>query len=253
MSELLNTVETGRDYPTRKHKNVFRYRITVPKSLFDTAGVENSDYLGVSVSLRDESKLNLVYGTDRSDFSLENTVSKHSSGEVTVPSALAASTRLNNYHVNWKLEEYKNKFLLHGLTNKEVNTFSTDEYTELRKRPLKHVKQDVDFEGESWEQEHYQLYLDVEATEILQWDNEEQIVVTLSAINGDLGLLLAPLSKVKNKIPKKAVKTVRKTGKEQRDRLVYIPNDIVRSLQFVNKPLTYYGREKNRTLLAVPE
>ena len=253
MSDLLNTIENGRDYPVRKHTNVFRYRITVPKSLFDTAGIENSNHLGVSISLRDESKLTLVYGTNVDNFSLKNTVSKHSSGEVTVPSALAASTRLNKCDINWKLEEYKDEFLLHGMTNKEINTFSSEEYTQLYERPLKHVKQNVDFEGEEWEQEHYQLYLDVEATEVVQWDNEERIVVTLASIDGKLGLLLAPLSKVKNKIPKKAVKVVRKTGDNQRDRLVYIPNDIVRCLQFIDTPLTYYGREKNRTLLAVPK
>lgn len=244
--------EHSRSYSIRKHKNVYRYRVTVPKKLFDTAGIDNGDELSVRAEVSAEGYLDLVYSTDTSDFDTTVSASKHTSGELTILSAFGAAVHLDEYSIEWQLEEYADgHFELRGKSDLFLQEYLLDEVNKLDVRTLKHVTQDVEYDGEDWSQEHFQLYLDVRASEELDWNDGEEVVLQIGQFEGEIILVYTPRRLMRDDFVEKNAKKVRKTGDVQRDRLLYVPNDVVRTLGFIDVELLLL--DDSQTLLVVPE
>lgn len=249
--EPMEVHEHSRSYSIRKHKNVYRYRVTVPKTLFDTAGIENGDELGLRAEVSSEGYLDLIYSTAPTDFDTSVSASKHTSGELTILSAFGASVHLDEYSLEWQLEEYSDHFELRGKTDLFLQEYLLDEVNKLDVRTLKHVTQDVEYDGEDWSQEHFQLYLDVRASEELGWNDGEEVVLQIGQFEGEIILVYTPRRLMRDDYVKKNAKQVRKTGDVQRDRLLYVPNDVVRTLGFIDVELLLL--DDSQTLLVVPE
>lgn len=243
--------EHGRSYSIRKHKNVYRYRVTVPNKLFEQGGIENGDELSVRAEVSEDGYLNLVYSTELDQYDTTVSASKHTSGELTVLSAFGAAVHLDEYNIKWQLEEFETHFELRGKTDLFLQEYLLDEVNKLDMRTLKHVTQDVEYEGDDWSQEHFQLYLDVRASEELGWGDGEEVVLQIGQFEGEIILVYTPRRLMREEFVEKNAKRVRKTGDVQRDRLLYVPNDVVRTLGFIDVELLLL--DDSKTLLVVPE
>lgn len=250
-SEPINVQEHSRSYSIRKHENVYRYRVTVPKKLFDEAGIDNGDELGVRAVVSDEGYLDLLYSTNPDKYDTSVSASKHSSGELTILSAFGAAVHLDNYQLKWELEEYEGEHILRGKTDLFLQEYLLDQVNKLDVRTLKHVTQDIEYDGEDWSQEHFQLYLDVRASEELNWGDGEEVVLQIGQFEGEIILVYTPKRLMRDEYVDKNAKKVRKTGDVQRDRLLYVPNDVVRTLGFLDVELLLL--DDSQTLLVVPE
>lgn len=236
--------QSEQSYGIRKHNDVFRYRVTVPNTLFDSAGIEQGTVLGVIAEIID-GKLAISYTTDTSQSDLTVSASKHTSGELSIPSALGAAGRLSEHGLQWELRETGDNFKLTGITTKELPEYNNSIFVEVNK--LKHVEQEITQNNQQWNQEHFQLYLDVTAVDQINWDEELSIAIELVQIDGKLTVCFNPDTSNANE---KSIKTVTTTGEYQRDRLVYIPNDIVRTLSFKDEQLSIRRSQDKNTLFA---
>lgn len=219
--------KANRSYKIRKYRDVFRYRVTVPKELFEQAGIEQGTTVGLQITAED-GNLALCYTTDLTEVYLTVSASKHSSGELTIPSAFGAAGNLDDYELTWELRESETgAYELWGLTNKELQEYTNTSSIFLQMRDLHHVEQDVDHDGEEWSQEHFQLYLDIHAVDQIGWPNGVDVAIELCQIGGAVSICFNPDT---TSATEKSIKTVQRTGDNQKDRLVYVPNDIVRLL-----------------------
>lgn len=232
-------------YQIRKNKDLYRYKLTIPKYLLDEAGIENRQNLGFKVKLNDNGELILVYTTNKDECSLFVTVSKHSSGELTVPSALAASLNMSKYNIKWKLESYENYSEFHAISNFKLEE-KAEKYTDLfAVKPLSHITQEVNSKDESWSQEHFRLYLTIDEVDDIKWKENQSIGLQLINIDGNIGIKLTPDTV---SINNKSIKKVKSTGEKQKDLFLYIPNDIVKSINFNNKTLDWLNEDSSLIL-----
>lgn len=236
----------SRSYSIRKQRNSYRYRVTIPSSVLDEIGIDNGDDLGFWIRATDDKKLQLVYETDLSDSHILTSVSKHSSGELTIPSAVGASGMLEEENINWDtFERDDGSYIIAGTTSKEMKNHTSGGSKHLGRRELKHVKQDVSHKGQDWSQEHFQLYLPVDEAEEVGWLDGETVGLLLITIDGNIGL---KFTRREQEASEKSRKKVQKTGEYQRDRLTYAPNGIVRSLKIMGKPLDLYATKAGSLL-----
>ena len=227
------TISTSeQSYTIRKHQDVFRYRVTVPNTLLESAGIEQGTELGVLAKVID-GKLAVSYSTNTTKSNLTVSVSKHTSGEVSIPSALGAAGKLSEHSLHWELQSRDDEYTLTGITTKTLPTYNDSIFVELN--TLKHVEQEISQEDQNWNQEHFQLYLDVTAVDQLNWGSELDVAIELAQIDEKLTVCFNPDTSNANE---KSIKTVTTTGEYQRDKLVYIPNDIVRTLGLIDKQLS---------------
>lgn len=236
------------DYDIRKHKNVFRYRVTVPNTLFESAGIEQGTDLGAKAIVRDN-RLGICYTTDTSQANLTVSASKHTSGELSIPSSIGASARLDEHSITWELEETEHGYNLIGLTTNYLPEYTEENSIFVEVNTLKHVEQDINQENSEWSQEHFQLYLDVTAVDQIDWEAEITVAIELVQIDGEVSVLFNPDTSESNE---KSTKTITDTGEYQRDLLAYIPNDMVRTLNLIDTQLSL-RRSKDKTKLLVTE
>lgn len=237
----------SRSYSIRKQRNSHRYRVTIPTENLSEVGVENGDELGFWIKANSDNRLQLIYETDLSKCNIITSVSKHSSGELTIPSAVGAVALLGEESILWDTYECSDgSYTIIGTTTKELETYETDSNSYLVNKPLRHTEQNVSHEGDEWEQEHFQLYLPVADAEKLGWLDGEMIGLVLISIDGHIGL---KYTRRNESIPEKAQKKVQKTGEYQRDRIAYTPNGLVRSMRIVNKPVDMYATNAGSLLL----
>lgn len=234
-------------YPVRKHDDVYRYRVTIPRHMFDDAGVEDRDRLGVYLDADGDGYATIVYTTNIDDAALQFSASKHSSGELSVPSALGAALDIEDTSVQWeRVEREDGDFDFRATTETRLPQVDTSQAAPLESKSLKHVTQDVEWEGDEWQQEHFQLYLTVDNVEKLNWAEDSHVGIQLVRVNNVPSVLLTPSTQGLNE---KTIKTVRSTGEKQRDRILYVPNDIVRSLGLVERELAWVGLDDNLVLV----
>lgn len=238
--------KSDQSYGIRKHKDVFRYRVTVPNTLFESAGIEQGTELGVIAEVVNNN-LAISYTTDTSESDLTVSASKHTSGELSIPSALGSAGNLSEHAITWELRENGTDFRLTGLTTKELPNETQSVFMEVS--TLKHVEQEISQDDSEWNQEHFQLYLDVTAVDQLNWDTKLNVAIELVQIDGNISISFNPDTSNANE---KSIKTVTTTGEYQRDRLVYIPNDIVRTLGLIDTQLSI-RRSQDKTILYTTE
>lgn len=245
--QLKHLSNVGKTYSIRKQRNSYRYRVTLPSSTLDEINVENGDELGFWIKINSNNRLQLVYETDPSTCSILTSVSKHSSGELTIPSAVGAAANLRKESTTWDTYKRSNgSYIIVGTTTKELESHETEGPQFLANKPLRHTEQNVNHEGESWDQEHFQLYLTVESADKLGWLDGETIGIKLICVDGSIGI---KYTRLLEDIPEKSQKKVQKTGDYQRDRIAYTPNGLVRSLKYVNKPLDMYATNAGTLLV----
>ena len=236
-----------RSYSIRKQRSQHRYRITVPRDILDIMGVESGDSLGVWICPSEEGYLQIAYETDLSGCHLTSSVSKHSSGELTIPSSVGASARLGENGLSWELYEKEDEeYLLLGTTTHKLVKHTTSGSTFIGCKELKHVKQEVTHEGKTWNQEHFQVYLDKQATEIVHWGSPEILGIVIASIDGEIGL---KFTRSESQVPEKARKKAQVTGDEQKDRITYAPNGLVRTLKFVDLPVNMFATSAGSLLI----
>lgn len=249
--EPVSTYTHSKTYSIRKHTNVYRYRVTVPNTVFEQANIKNGDTLSMCATVSDDGFLEMVYSTNQEQFNSTVSASKHSSGELTIFSGLGAATTIDDYNIEWTLEIYEDVHLLRGKTTLFLREYLLTESELLDIRNLKHVQQNVNYQGNDWEQEHFQLYLNTDSTRKLNWTDGENVTLQIGQANGNIILIFTPEHKRNTDCIDKNIKQVRKTGDIQQDRLLYVPNDIVRALQFIQAEVRLLN--DNQTLLIVPE
>lgn len=233
-------------YPVRRHDEVYRYRVTIPRHMFDEAEINDRDRLGVKLD-HDGGKAVVVYTTDLDDTDLQFSASKHSSGELSIPSALGAALDIEDTKVEWERVEREDGHIdFRAKTEAHLSQVDTSQALPLESKPLKHVSQDVRYEGKEWEQEHFQLYLTIEGTERLNWPEEESVGIELVRVNNVPSIMLTPSTQG---FHPKSIKRVQTTGENQRDRILYVPNDIVRSLRLVEQELAWVAQDDNLVLV----
>lgn len=236
----------SRSYSIRKQRSSYRYRVTIPSNVLEAIDVENGDDLGFWVRATEDGHLQLVYETDPSGCHILTSVSKHSSGELTIPSAVGASGNLQEENLSWDTyERDDNSKIICGTTSKELDNHTSGGSQFLGSRKLKHVQQDVDHDGQEWSQEHFQLYLPVEEAEKVGWLDGEMVGLLLITIDGDIGL---KFTRREQEAPEKSRKKVQKTGDYQRDRLTYAPNGLVRSMKLMDQSLDLYATKAGSLL-----
>lgn len=238
--------KSEQSYDIRKHQDVFRYRVTVPNSLFESAGITQGTDLGVIAELVND-KLAISYTTDTSNSDITVSASKHTSGELSIPSALGSAGKLSEHSIRWELRETGNNFKLTGITTKKLPDKSNSIFMEVN--TLKHVEQEISQENKEWNQEHFQLYLDVTAVDQIKWEQKMNVAIELAQINDNLTVCFNPDTSNANE---KSIKRVTNTGEYQRDRLVYIPNDIVRTIRLIDKQLSI-RRSADKSVLFATE
>lgn len=238
--------EPERSYSIRKADDVFRYRVTVPNTVFESAGIEQGTDLGLQLESIDN-KLVLSYTTDIQGSQITVSASKHTSGELSIPSSIGAAADLSEHSITWTLVEDESEYVLQGVTSKQLDNYTTEDSVFVQVNRLKHVEQEIDTQESHWNQEHFQLYLNVIATEQFTWEDEIQVALHFVSIDGDLSILFTPEIAESNQ---KTVKRVTTTGEYQRDKLVYIPNDIVRALNLIDTELSV-RRSRDKTQLFV--
>jgi bifunctional DNA-binding transcriptional regulator/antitoxin component of YhaV-PrlF toxin-antitoxin module len=231
------------EYPIRSNDNSNRFRITVPKEMMDKLNIEDKEELSVRLILDDENRLIIVYSTEFSEEDYTIKSSKHSSGEVTIPNGIGKSLDLRNCVAEWKGKKYDTHSELCAITDKNLEMFN-GETKIMTEKELRHVEQDVNFEGKKWDQEHFQLYLTVEQSEKLNWNENEEVNISLTRFGDKLSILLEPTNK-----PSENSKTAKTTGESQNDLFLYIPNDVVISMGFSEKELLWIKSESNKLVL----
>jgi hypothetical protein len=233
-------------YPVRRHDDVYRYRVTIPRQMFDDAEVNDRDRLGVKLD-HEGGRAVIVYTTDLDDAELLFSASKHSSGELSIPSALGAALDIEDTKVEWeRIDREDGHFEFRAKTEAHLPQVDTSQALPLESKPLKHVSQAVEHKGKEWEQEHFQLYLTVDNVEKLDWGDGASIGITIVRVNNVPSIRL---TKSTQGLHPKSIKTVRTTGDNQRDRILYVPNDIVRSLSLVEQELAWVAQDGNLVLV----
>jgi len=210
-------------------------------------GVDSGDSLGVWICASENGFLQIAYETNLSDCHLTSSVSKHSSGELTIPSSVGASTRLDENGLSWELyEKPEGEYILLGTTTHELVKHTTSGSTFIGCKKLKHVKQEVTHEGKTWNQEHFQVYLDKQATDLVQWGSPEILGIIIASIDGEIGL---KFTRSESQVPEKAQKKAQITGDDQKDRITYAPNGLVRTLKFVDLPVNMFATSAGSLLI----
>lgn len=246
-SKYTHLSHVSRSYSIRKQRNSHRYRVTIPADNLNEIGVENGDELGFWIKTNSDGRLQLVYETDISKCDIITSVSKHSSGELTIPSAVGATAVLGEESVVWDTYECSDgSYTIIGTTTKQLESYETESNLYLANKPLRHTEQDVEHEGKEWEQEHFQLYIPVGDAEELGWLDGEMIGLVLVSVDGNVGI---KYTRRNDTVPEKAQKKVQKTGEYQRDRIAYTPNGLVRSMRIVNAPVDMYATNAGSLLL----
>lgn len=238
-SSLREISDVTRSYSIRKQRSAHRYRVTIPSRVLEELDIENGDDLGFWIRSTQDGKLQLIYETATNSCNILTSVSKHSSGEFTIPSAVGAASSLEEENIEWTTFEKGStgSYLIAGTTTKELSTHSSQGATSFGTRTLKHVPQKVTHDGADWNQEHFQLYLPVEEAEQVGWEDGEILGLMLISIDGSIGL---KFTRNETQVDEKSRKKVQKTGDNQRDRLIFPPNGLVRSLKLLDQPLSLY-------------
>ncbi len=213
-----------RSYGIRKMRGSFRYKVTVPNDLFEPAGIEQGTRVGVK-SLCEDGCLVLCYTTDLDDTLLTVSASKHSSGELTIPSAFGAAGQLDDYEIQWELRENGEDYELLGFTTLQLPNYNQQDLGFIDDRNLTHVEQNL----QDVKQEHYQLYFDMGSVEKLGWSSGDDVAIELCEIEGRVSIQFNPDTSNANE---KSIKTLQDTGEGQQDLIIYVPNDIVKVLRF---------------------
>lgn len=243
MEEATSIFTQDYKYPVRTNKNSNRFRITVPKDMMDNLDIDNKDKLSVNIKLDEDQNLIIVYSTDWSEEDYTIKSSKHSSGEVTIPSGIGLALNMNNSKIEWKGKKYDNHSELHAITTKNISSYSGNTNI-ISEKSLRHVEQDVEYEGKEWDQEHFQLYLTVEEVEKLDWSDGDNLEIKIVKFGDKISLLLEQTDKSTEE-----TKQANTTGEGQKDLFVYIPNDIVLSSSFDDKELLWIASDNNELIL----
>lgn len=248
MSREIEAVHThDYQYPVRKYEDSYRYRLTCPNKLLEEAGIEDGDELGVRVTLNEEDQLVVIYTVNLDEAHLNITAARHSSGEFTFPSALGAAMNVSTSNVTWSLKEYDDGlYELHAVTDFVPDKQNEMYYDLVAVKELRHVEQPVEMDEDEWEQEHFQLYMTVSEVEEVGWENGQKIGIRIVNVGGNIGVMLTPNI---TEINEKSIKEVKDTGENQRDLFLYVPNDIVKSLQFDTMELDWISEQGDLILM----
>jgi hypothetical protein len=216
--------------------------------MFDDADINNRDRLGVRLE-HENGQAVIVYTTNKDDAALQFSMSVNSVGELSIPSALGAALQVEDQTVTWTRRETPDgHFEFRARTNSHLPLVDTSQSDGLEAKPLKHVSQDVEYKGDNWESEHFQLYLTIKSVNMLNWPKGSSVGIKLIRVNNIPTIMVTPNTQG---FSQKSIKTVDTTGELQKDRLMYVPNDIVRSLELVESDLKWVAIESDLILVPV--
>jgi bifunctional DNA-binding transcriptional regulator/antitoxin component of YhaV-PrlF toxin-antitoxin module len=204
--------------------------------MFTEAGIENKDPLGVYLTHEDGQAV-FVYTTALDEADLQFSATVHTGGEVTIPSALASAMGVNGTDITWeRVEREDGHFDFLARTEVHIPLVDVSQSVTLKTKPLSHVSKDMDYDGMAWKHEHFQLYLNVDDAERLDWSEEMPIGIKIVRANDVLSVMFTPNT---SDMHPKSVKPVKNTGESQRDRYRYVANDIVRTMKIGDTPLVW--------------
>jgi len=259
-------ITIDKTYPIRRHKNAYRYRVTIPVKILDSAGVENKDKIGVSLT-QEEGFVVIEYTTDVTNSDLVFTVSRHTTGEVSVPSAIGAALEMDTATVQWSRVKTDTGFVYRAKTDISLVDMEFSEEDVFKTESLTHVKQDINRDEGDWEQEYFRAYLNSEENKsFLNSGSDETVAIRIVRVGDHPAVMLDSQTEG---VSEKSVKeiiwtnknyhdereedmeiTASKSNNPDQDAVVYIPNDIVRALGFVDKE--FFWVSQNGKLIFYP-
>lgn len=170
-----------------KQRDSYRYSATCPIGLLKEMGIGEKAKLATYVSVEDG---NLVITCKESDSPHSMVARATKGGIVHLPSAVCTAANLDGHSIDWELDEDTNALV--GRTSLRLPTIDTAE-EETGQHVLASIarkQQEVESDGESWTQEHFQTYIRSEHAEELDWEDGEYVDISLAQDEGTLVLVL---------------------------------------------------------------
>jgi hypothetical protein len=221
----------------------------------ERAGIEHKQRLGVSAAINEDGFLTLIYNikdAGSSPLSISAT-NRASVGEVVIPSGIGAVFNLESIDARASLVNRNGDGELHLVIAKQVPQADIDDAEPVSTCRLDHIEQDISTGSGSWQQEQFRLYMNTEDLAELGWAVNETVGISIFRQNETPILCFeGNLSEnTKTDYLEKMQKTISETGETQVDGLLYVPNDIVRSLSLVETEFNWVTN--GSTLFAIPQ
>lgn len=227
-------------YNVRQTTGTNRYRITLPKQLLADYGIEESVEMGFRAEFAEDGGLTLVYTTNVDEAQKKLTLSLSNTGVVSIPSVFATAVEIGGTPLVWEAKETLSGHVeFRGQTSIELSELVTDRGKLIAHAPLDWREQtDVKHDGKTWSQEQFRHYMTKSAREELGWDLNQSVRVGVSHKAGRPAIVFEPVTE-DQRVPDNLVKTAGVSSQTQMDAMLYVPNDIVRSLGLVEQPLMW--------------
>lgn len=263
-------VENDRLYDVRTARSANRFRVTIPAGMVQEADIEHGDRLAFTPDIDSDGNLTLIYTAEEHVDNPQMTVSvsRSSSGVVSIPSASGLALGIGSGAVKWNLVEKTESPLdadgdtpdsynvLHGdvwdTSGDEETRFTLPEVAPSAGRPMAmepidhKVQSNVEHEGQSWSQEQFRRYVAVDEMDQLGWaEGSRTVGVRLMRRGSRPAIVFDPNE------DSELLKTVNPPSADVRpDGMLYVPADIVRSFGLMDVPLMWV--EDEGRLIATP-
>lgn len=164
---------------------------------------------------------------------------------VRVPASFARAISLGDTSVEWALYHHDEEgYTIRGHVDHQIETVVVDDGEMIAFEPLDWQRQTV-VNGEelSSPQEQFRRHLSPDVMAQLGWEPNERVSLTVKRRGSQLCLVVEPDDESASGVDKK----VAPTTKGGSDGLLYLPTAIVRSLGYVEEPLTWIA-DDNRLI-----
>jgi hypothetical protein len=170
-----------------KQRNSNRFSATVPVDVLDEFGIQDSEKVSLYIDVNSNGNICFTLQKDDSPHAL--TARRGSGGEVHIPSAIGTACDLDGHAVYWECHNDK----IVGETSVSL------EHVEITERDtsnqyivsISRKSQDIEKDGESWSQEHFQTYIRNDAAVELNWNNNDYIDIKMAQSDNNLVLIFS--------------------------------------------------------------
>lgn len=250
-SPTLSQTTLERTYQVRHYEGNKQFRVTIPRSELDAASISNKQPLGIKLSSNSEGYAVLTYTTDTTSADMTFNASKtQTAGELRIPHSVGVALGVENTSIKWSRLSYEDSEEIHATTEVQLEEFDSQDFSDLGIKELLHNTQSIQQDGSEWTQEQFPVYLNLNDTKVVDWDPEETVGLKFERHGQTPSLRITTNTE---EIPTAAQKTVHTTNDTQTDRVLFLPNHIVRVLQFVDRRLEWFGKNGELVILATTQ
>lgn len=219
-----------------KQRNSYRFSATAPVGVLQKLGIGEKGSVSLYLS-EDNGRLVLHLRTSKNPHSLMARC--ESGGLIHIPSAVGAAADLDGHSVEWEYTETDDgKEELRGETSVELQHIDTSEENTGQHAisSVSQKTQDIERDGEVWEQEHFQTYIRAEHADKLGWDDGLYVDINFAENGDELVIILRDNIREGYDESTPCVKRLNAYAKSKGDNAgsqlnFYIPNAIVYSME----------------------